>query len=175
VDGDPRAPRRGGDAQPLARRCAAAARAAARSALAQDRYAPFSAVYAAPSGSWLIAHRGAGSPPEFAGIAAGWHVLTHRELDDPAEPRAARLVRELGDWRPAGEDDARARLIGLLAAHDAPRACIHEGRMVTVSSFVVWLAPAEARYHHLDGRPCETALADFTALLDGAFDAGAAP
>jgi uncharacterized protein with NRDE domain len=149
-----------------------AARDAAQAALAAARYAPFSAVFAAPSASWLLAHRAVDAPPAFTPIPRGWHVLTHRELDDPDEPRAARLLAMLGAWRPADEPEARARLIELLAMHDPPRACIHEGRMVTVSSFVVWLAPADARYHHLDGRPCERSLEDFTPLLEGAFDGG---
>jgi len=59
-----------------------------------------------------------------------------------------------------------------LRSHDPPRVCIHQGRMVTVSSFVVWLARDEARYHHLDGRPCERVLTDWSHLLDGPLDGG---
>jgi hypothetical protein len=150
----------------------ASARAVADASLTTAAYAPFSAVFASPSGSWVLAHRGNGAPHEITPIAPGWHVLTHRELDDSDEPRAAHLMRVLGDWRPGNVDAARARLIELLASHDPPRACIHEGRMVTVSSFVVWLAAAEARYHHLDGRPCEHAPLDFSHLLAGPYDHG---
>lgn len=151
---------------------AAGARRTARAALERDRYAPFSAVFAAPSGSWMLAHRGGGSPPEISVIGPGWHVLTHRELDDPDEPRADFLVRTLRAWRPRQVDEARAGLMALLASHEPPRACIHEGRMVTVSSFVVSLARDGAHYHHLDGRPCEREPVDRSDLLDGAFDDG---
>jgi hypothetical protein len=151
---------------------AAAARHVAEASFATARYAPFSAVHAAPSGSWLFAHRGGGGAPEFTPITPGWHVLTHRELDDPDEPRAVHLQRALRGWRPPDEATARERLIALLASHEPPGVCIHEGRMATVSSFVVWLARDEARYHHVDGRPCEHALKDYTHLLGGPFGPG---
>jgi hypothetical protein len=150
----------------------AAAAAAVSGLLREGRYAPFSAVCASPSGSWMLAHRGDGTEDSVTPIESGWHVLTHRELDDPGEPRAASLRRILEGWRPAHAAAARARLVELLAAHGPPGVCIHEGRMVTVSSFVVWLARDEARYHHVDGRPCEHALKDYTHLLGGPFGPG---
>jgi uncharacterized protein with NRDE domain len=136
-------------------------------------YAPFTCVYASPAGSWLLAHRSTDPASDsLVPIPPGWHVLTHRDLDDPAEPRAAHLVAALHDFRPSSVDQARAHLMTLLASHGPPAVCIHEGRMVTVSSFVVWLAPDADRYHHLDGRPCERTLEDFSHLLEGAFGAG---
>ena len=62
--------------------------------------------------------------------------------------------------------------MSLLAEHgeDAERAvCIHTGRMVTVSSSLVWLAQGEARYLHAEGRPCEQPFADRTDLLAGGY------
>jgi len=135
---------------------------------ARDAYAPFNAVYASPEGSWLWAHRGGLGEDALLPIEPGWHVLTHRELDDPAEPRAAALVSRLRGFRPSGVDEARALVTSLLASHGPPAVCIHQGRMVTVSSFVVWLAPDAARYHHLDGRPCERTFEDVSHLLSGA-------
>jgi len=137
-----------------------------------ERYAPFNVVFASPSESWVFSHRGGGWSPIVGQIHPGWHVLTHRDLDDPEEPRAATLRRLLEPWRPRYVEEAREGLMELLASHEPPPVCIHTGRMVTVSSFVVWLARDEARYHHLDGRPCQRPLEDFTALLDGAFDTG---
>lgn len=151
-------------------RLSAYARLDAQAALERDRYAPFSAVFASPSDSWLLAHRGARAQPEFVPIPSGWHVLTHRELDDPDELRADSLRRMLKPWRPVFAHEAREGLIQLLASHEHPPVCIHEGRMVTVSSFVIWLARHEAHYHHLDGRPCVHPLTDWSHLLDGAFD-----
>jgi hypothetical protein len=94
-------------------------------------------------------------------------VLTHRRLDDPDEPRTARLNRELAGWFPAGPIDARARIMDLLASHAPPAVCIHEGPMVTVSSFVVWLSATEATYHHVEGSPCVNRERDCTHLLKG--------
>jgi len=100
-------------------------------------------------------------------MSPGWHVLTHAELDDPAEPRTRRLLRELQVFRPASFDAARDGLIGLLAAHDAPRVCIHDGPMQTVSFALVHLTRDGANYHHGDGRPCERPALDYTFLLQG--------
>jgi len=141
--------------------------------LAEAQYAPLNMVFASPSVTWLWSHRG-DEDDERRGLQVpqGWHVLTHRELDDPHEPRAAYLKQVLDPWRPGYAQEAREGLMELLASHDPPRVCLHRGRMVTVSSFVVWLARDEARYHHLDGRPCERPLTDWSHLLDGSFDAG---
>lgn len=149
----------------------ALARAALDHALAglqTDAYAPFSMVFAAPGASWMIAYQ-PGRPPRVADIPAGWHVLTHAELDDPAEPRAARLLGEIAAWRPPSLEHASLGLAERLREHGGPgdAVCIHEGRMVTVSSSRVWLAPGAARYVHIEGRPCVGAESDLTPLLTG--------
>ena len=41
--------------------------------------------------------------------------MTHEELDDPAEPRAAWLVRQLVGYAPLSREEAEARLYRLLA------------------------------------------------------------
>lgn len=147
-------------------------REVAESAVARDRYAPFTLVFASSTSCWLMYHDG-DAPSATASavpIAPGWHVLTHADLDDASEPRTARLMRELGGFAPRSTAQAEARLIGLLRSHgdaDAgiPAVCLHEGRMVTVSTSLVWLAPGEARYRHAEGRPCEHPLVDYTHLL----------
>ena len=105
--------------------------------------------------------------PRVTDIPAGWHVLTHTELDDPAEPRAARLLRELAGWHPDSLEEASRGLAGRLREHGGPgdAVCIHDGSMVTVSSSRVWLAPGEARYIHIEGRPCVSPESDLTSLL----------
>ena len=148
---------------------AALARAALDHALADLRahaYAPFSMVFATPGACWMIAHE-PGRPAPVADIPAGWHVLTHTDLDDPSEPRAARLLREIAAWRPRSADEAARGLAERLREHGegGEPVCIHDGRMATVSSSRVWLAPGEARYVHIEGRPCVGAESDVTPLL----------
>jgi hypothetical protein len=134
-------------------------------------YAPFSLVIASPAGCWLLAYDG-GAPPRAIRIDPGWHVLTHEDLDDPREPRAAWLARELWGWVPASRDLAEARLTALLGLHagdaapGSPAVCLHDGPMRTVSAARVWLAPGEAAYHHAEGRPCTASWTDVTPLLD---------
>ena len=134
-------------------------------------YAPFSLVHASPDACWMVA-RDAGGEPFARTIEAGWHVLTHTDLDDTHEPRAAWLATELRARPPGTREAAERALRGWLAEHGAPgerpSVCLHEGRMITVSSSLVWLAPGEARYLHADGRPCTTPFVDRTALLRGA-------
>jgi len=138
-------------------------------ALSAARYAPCTLVFAAPEASWVMALE-SDAAPRFEALAAGWHVLTHADLDDPTEPRTAWLVRELAGFTPASLDEAERRVDQLLRSHGDPTAgvppvCLHRGRMVTVSSSSVWLAPGEARYRHAEGRPCEHAFVDLSHLL----------
>jgi len=154
--------------------------AALRRAMAScqlSRYSPCSLVFASPEASWWMSLEGDG-PPRFHAIAPGWHVLTHADLDDPAEPRTARLVRELQGFAPGSLAEAERRLDALLASHGdearpdggrgLPPVCLHHGRMVTVSSSSVWLAADAARYRHAEGRPCEHPLEDVSGLLEPA-------
>ena len=133
-------------------------------------YALFSLVVASPAGCWLLTNDGA-TPPHTRPIGPGWHVLTHEELDDPREPRSAWLVRELAGWAPASRAATEARLTALLKLHadeatpGSPAVCIHAGRMRTVSSALVWLAPGEAAYSHAEGPPCTASFVDYTSLL----------
>ena len=127
------------------------------------RYAPFSLVFATAERTWMLAWDGA---ERVIDISPGWHVLTHAELDDPDEPRTQRLLRELETFRPASFDAARHGLQGLLAAHDEPRVCVHDGPMQTVSFAIVYLTSDGAHYHHGEGRPCEQATQDYTSLLE---------
>jgi hypothetical protein len=144
----------------------------AADALRRDRYAPFSLVFASPGICWLLVNDG-GAAPRVIVIPQGWHVLTHTELDDPQEPRAARLMRELEGSRPRSGDEADALLAERLREHgDGAAVCIHAGRMQTVSSTRVWLSGGEARLRHVEDRPCEHDAADLTALLAGPQTAG---
>jgi hypothetical protein len=143
-----------------------------RDALDEARYAPFSAVFASPTSAWVFAHRGGARSPVIRSLKPGWHVITHANPDDMGEPRTASLLTGLRGWRPESLDDAERGLMERLSRHGdgtdaSPPVCLHQGAMVTVSSFVVWLAPGEARYRHVEGRPCERALEDYTGTLAG--------
>ena len=136
--------------------------------LRRDAYAAFSMVIASPGSSRLLVHE-PGRSPQVTSIPAGWHVLTHTELDDPGEPRAARLVAELAGWKPQSMDQALRGLADRLREHGegADAVCVHSGRMVTVSSSRIGLDRHEARYFHVEGRPCEAAETELTPLLAG--------
>lgn len=160
---------RGSDPDPPGDALARAALRRARAALEGARYAPCTLVFASPRASWLMAIDGEAAPRAEV-IPAGWHVLTHADLDDPGEPRTAWLVRELSGFVPRSREEAERRLDALLARHGdpatgQPAVCLHAGRMVTVSASSVWLAAGEARYRHAEGRPCEHPMADRSALV----------
>ena len=166
AEDDPRTPRVGSPSD-----LSGAALASARRALAETRYAPFSLVFVAPEACWALLHY-PGCQPRVVDISPGWHALTHADLDDLEEPRTAWLLADLAGWRPPTLEEAERGLIERLAEHEAggnPRAavCIHDGRMVTVSSSLLFLAPDRASYRHAEGRPCEQPFLDCSALLSG--------
>jgi len=136
--------------------------------LAQTAYAPFSLVYATPDDCWILVNEG--GTPRIVEVSPGWHALTHQELDDPTEPRAAYLAQRLRD-RPPAPGTAEQELAALLREHGeqgTPPVCLHQGRMVTVSSSMVRLDQSRARYLHAEGRPCEHSFQDQSRLLETA-------
>ena len=136
------------------------------------RYAPFSLVFVSPADSWLVTHDGAAT--RYFSIAPGWHAITHRDLDERDEPRTARVLDALEDYRPASVDAAIARTREILAWHGEGGApvCLHQGRMITVSSSIVWLARGAARYLHGEDRPCESRFTELTDRLTDSEEAG---
>lgn len=139
-------------------------------AVSGARYSPCTLVFAAPEAGWLMSLE-AGAAPRFEPLETGWHVLTHADLDDPDEPRTAWLAGQLEGFRPASPAEAEERLEELMRWHGdpaagAPPVCLHQGRMVTVSSSSVWLARGEARYRHAEGRPCEHPFMDHSPMLE---------
>lgn len=147
---------------------AAATRRAAQ-AVRTARYAPFTLVFASPESIWSLEWDGEALRQETLG--PGWHIVTHAGPDDAREPRTARLLELVRDVRPTGAADAERHVREWLALHadgHARRAvCIHEGRMVTVSSALVRLGGGDPGFAHAEGRPCVTPFASFAALLDG--------
>jgi uncharacterized protein with NRDE domain len=143
----------------------------ARRLASGHRFAPFSLVFASPERCWILSNETEGT--KVIEVEAGWHVITHSFLDDPDEPRTARLLRALAGWAPRSLDEMERephRLLSLPAGDPTrgdpgPAVCIHDGRMVTVSSSIVVLGANLARYLHAEGRPCEHALLDHSQEL----------
>jgi uncharacterized protein with NRDE domain len=141
---------------------AADPRAAAMAEAASGHYGPCTLVHASPTRCWWIAIPGDGHV-RTAGIAPGWHAITHAEMDDPTEPRTAWLVAELARLRAREPGLLLARLATLLAHHGdgtSPAVCLHEGRMQTVSAALIALARDRAVYRHAEGRPCTQPFVD---------------
>jgi uncharacterized protein with NRDE domain len=137
-------------------------------ALVEGKYAPFSLVYATPRRCWILVNDG--GPRRVLEVPPGWHVLTHQELDDPTEPRAAYLAERFSRTPPSPAN-AEAAAVEILREHGengTPPVCLHEGRMVTVSSSIVFLSEARVRYAHAEGRPCEHEFRDQSRLLEAA-------
>lgn len=131
--------------------------------LVRQRYAPFTLVMARLARSWVLAWDG--ERARLIEPAAGWHVLTHTELDDQEEPRAAWLLRSLASFAPATSEDARRGVLERLGRRKDPPVCLCEGAVRTVSAAWVEFGPLGARYEHAEGPPCTTPFEDYTALL----------
>jgi uncharacterized protein with NRDE domain len=132
----------------------------------EGEYAPFSLLYATPRSCRLLVWDG--EAQRVIEISPGWHVLTHQELDDPTEPRAAYLVQRLRE-RPPAPANVEEELVAMLREHGeggTPPVCLHQGRMVTVSASLVRLAEHGVRYLHAEGRPCEHEFQDQSRLLE---------
>jgi uncharacterized protein with NRDE domain len=130
-------------------------------------YAPCSLLWLSAGESWHLSIR-PGREPTLEPIAAGWHAITHFELDDAADARTRWVLARLARWRPSSREDAESRLTSILTSHGggaAPACCLHEGRAPTVSAALLWLAPGEISYRHAQGRPCVTPFEDWTHLM----------
>jgi hypothetical protein len=127
--------------------------------------------------AWWIHGGRNGSLPVARPIARGWHVITHADLDDPAEPRTHALLTTLGDRIPAGVDAAVEKMTALLRLHGddgAPPVCLHRDRFPTVSSSILALgALGPPRYLHAPGPPCTTPYEDRSELLSPGRPSGA--
>ncbi len=141
-------------------------------ALDRDRYAAFTLLHAVPGEAWALEYDGLHA--RIVSLGPGWHVITHESPDDREEPRTASLLEALAPMHPTSRAVAEDQVTGLLRRHgegSVPAVCIHDGRMVTVSSARVWLAPGEAAYAHAEGQPCVTPFRSYDALLGSDPDA----
>jgi hypothetical protein len=147
-----------------------APRAFVEHATAAAPYGACTVLWASPGGCWVWRWDPPDPPAAFP-IGPGWHVITHADLDDRGEPRTAWLLDDLAGWAPSTPAEAAAGLFARLRLHGdgnlRPAVCIHDRTVQTVSSSVVWLSARDARYLHVQGRPCEAGPEDFTHLLAG--------
>jgi hypothetical protein len=159
--------------EPYPARLDAALRLASR-----EPYAPCTLVGLEPGGaSWsiAIAADGPGSEPRDSVLAPGWHVITHRDMDDREEPRTQWLLGRLAGERPRDADEGLALLASLLRLHEdagagRPAVCLHRERFPTVSSTLLAIggngeSAWRARYLHAAGPPCVTPYQDYGELL----------
>lgn len=105
-------------------------------------------------------------------LRPGWNVVTHADVNDPAEPRTAWLLERLGRFAPAGVDEAIEGIASLLKTHEdadrrIPGVCLHRDRFPTVSSTLLALGDVGGgpRYLHAAGPPCATPYEDVSGLL----------
>ena len=137
-------------------------RATALAEAASGRYGPCTLLHASPAACWWLAIPGDG-PVRSGHVAAGWHAITHAEMDDPTEPRTAWLMGELARWSERTAEPALEELASLLAHHGdatSPAVCLHEGRMQTVSAALIALSRERVHYRHAEGRPCTQPFVD---------------
>lgn len=105
-------------------------------------------------------------------LEPGLHVIANGPLNDSGDRRVQRarvelsLLAEETDVVEAWLDRG-AELCRLHANGDEPAICRHGGDRGTVSSTLIALTddPAEARYRHAHGPPCETEYADYAEQL----------
>jgi hypothetical protein len=136
------------------------------SLVASEAYAPFTLVFASARSCWIMVNTGE-ERPRVTEVPRGWHALTHSDLDDAREPRTAYLCERLADLRPTGLEEAEVAMMALLRSHGEsgePPVCLHQGRMMTVSSSLIWMEEGGVRYLHAEGRPCEREFVDYTPL-----------
>jgi len=138
--------------------------------LKQGSYAPCTLVGVGVDGEAWALEAGAGEPRVHA-IPRGWHVITHRDLDDPDEPRTKWILEEIRPKHPGSPEAALDLMAVYLRSHGEgghAAVCLHREAFPTVSSSLVALGPerGRARYRHAAGPPCTTEYRDKTRLLN---------
>ncbi|TMQ58015.1 MAG: NRDE family protein [Candidatus Eisenbacteria bacterium] len=134
----------------------------------RDPYAPCTLVGVGVDGEGWALHAGPSEPLVHA-IPRGWHVITHREVDDPSEPRTKWLLEQIAERRPWSVDEAFGLIAGYLRSHGeggTPPVCLHRELFPTVSSSMLALGMSGGpRYLHAPGPPCVTEYRDYSSLL----------
>jgi len=112
-----------------------------------------------------------GRATEKQALGEGWHVVTHADVDDPNEPRAAWILRQIVRFAPRDAGEALDQVADLLRVHSEPDAgipgvCLHRERFPTVSSTLLALGNVGSPiYRHAAGPPCTVPYLDMSGLL----------
>ena len=121
-------------------------------------YNPVNVLYASAESAYWTALDDEGGRVT-ARLTPGVHVLTEQDLDDPADPKAMRILGQAqAALAAAGPDDLILRFREILRSHESTDtgspACIHAERHGTVSSATVVVTADGVRYDHAEGPPC---------------------
>jgi hypothetical protein len=134
----------------------------------RDPYAPCTLIGVGVDGEAWALEAGPGEPRVTA-LARGWHVITHRDVDDPTEPRTKWILEDIREERPATAAKALDLMAGYLRSHGEeghPLVCLHRDRFPTVSSSLLALGVSGGpRYLHAAGPPCVTEYRDHSSLF----------
>jgi uncharacterized protein with NRDE domain len=122
--------------------------------------------------AWWVHAGGAPGQPRVTGIARGWHVITHEDLDNRDEPRTRAVLDALGNSVLPTAEIAVERIASILRRHDGngdASVCLHRDRFPTVSSSILALGALgrAPRYLHAAGPPCVAPYVDCSHLLAG--------
>jgi uncharacterized protein with NRDE domain len=137
------------------------------SGLHPSQYNPVNVLYLSPQLSlWTGLDDAAGRQTQR--LDPGVHVITEQDPDDPADPKALRILGQARAALAASADGPElvSRWAELLRSHEAADggspACVHAEQHGTVSSATVLVGPDGVRYEHAEGPPCVT---PFTRVL----------
>ena len=127
-----------------------------------SNYNPVNVLYASPESAYWTALDDEGGRVT-ARLTPGVHVLTEQDLDDPADPKAMRILgqAQAALAGAASPDGLVLRLRDILRSHETSDAgspaCIHAERHGTVSSATVIVTDEGVHYDHAEGPPCMNA------------------
>lgn len=130
-----------------------------------DRSNPFNLFCLSPKGGFLLSN--AVTPPRFASLTPGAHVLTNRPLGDPSDSRRDTIHAAIAS-APASPDDLERFLATLLARHGDygtdQALCIHLPAYGTVSSHILFLCSdlEKSRFLYAPGPPCSRSFEDLS-------------
>jgi uncharacterized protein with NRDE domain len=129
-------------------------------------YNPVNVLYASPAAAYCTSIDD-DQGTRTIDLTPGIHVLTEQDLDDPADPKATRILAQARHALNAAPDAASllTRLRDILQSHEpndgAAAACIHAERHGTVSSATVVVSTdGVVRYEHAEGPPCTAPYAE---------------
>lgn len=129
--------------------------------LQASAYNPVNVLYLSPTSALWTGLDDAGGRRTLA-LDPGVHVITEQDPDDPADPKALRILEQAEAALAASTGAAELvdRWRQVLRSHESAGggspACIHADLHGTVSSATVLVGPHGVQYEHADGPPCIT-------------------